>query len=285
MVGDGEAETGALAASWHSNKFINPARDGAVHQALAQILHIQRMARAQPLLQTNSQPLPLPRWPMIVLRTPKGWTGPKQVDGLPTEGHWRSHQVPIANVSTPAHLQTLDDWLRSYRPQELFDADGALRPELAALAPSGARRMGANVHSNGGAFLQGLLLPDLDPHAVAVPEPGASHAEATRVLGHWLREVMQRNLAAANFRLFGPDETASNRLDAVYAVTGKVWLAEVRPADTDLSADGRVMEVLSEHAAVARHAATTQRHKAYICEHGDDLPEILQWRWAPNRRN
>ena len=335
VVGDGEAETGALAASWHSNKFINPARDGAVlpilhlngykianpavlarigdeallqllrgyghepivvagddpdlvhqtlaaamDQALAQIQAIQQAARSHGSAGRTAAattgaaaavalppPSSLPRWPMIVLRTPKGWTGPKLVDGLPTEGHWRSHQVPIANVSTPAHLQALDDWLRSYRPHELFDADGALRPELAALAPRGALRMGANVHSNGGALLRDLKLPDFAGRAVAVPAPGATQAEATRVLGHWLRDVMQHNLAAANFRLFGPDETASNRLDAVYQVTGKAWLAELRPGDTDLSPDGRVMEVLSEHLCQGwlEGYLLTGRHGLFSC--------------------
>ena len=345
VVGDGEAETGALAASWHSNKFINPARDGAVlpilhlngykianpallarigdealmqllrgyghepllvagddpesvhqalaaalDQALAQIQHIQRAARSNapadaasarshaptdaasarshaPTDASSAASSALPRWPMIVLRTPKGWTGPKLVDGLPTEGHWRSHQVPIANLSTPAHLQALDDWLRSYRPHELFDASGALRPELAALAPSGALRMGASMHSNGGALLQDLHLPDFAQRAVTVSAPGATQAEATRVLGHWLRDVMQHNLSAANFRLFGPDETASNRLDAVYGVTGKTWLAERHPGDTDLSADGRVMEVLSEHLCQGwlEGYLLTGRHGLFSC--------------------
>ena len=295
IIGDGEAETGALAASWHSNKFLNPARDGAVlpilhlngfkianpallarigrdeltellrgyghephfvegddpapmHQALAasldralaQIQQIQAAARHDGQTQR-------PRWPMIVLRTPKGWTGPKFIDGLAVEGSWRSHQVPIAEVKTAEHLHLLEDWLGSYRPQELFDAQGRLRAELAALAPTGPHRMGANPHANGGALLRPLALPHFPDYAVALPAPGAVRAEATRVLGGYLRDVMKQNLEAANFRLFGPDETASNRLDAVYEVSGKQWMAALQAGDTDLSVDGRVMEVLSEH--------------------------------------
>ena len=298
IVGDGEAETGALAASWHSNKFLNPARDGAVlpilhlngfkianptvlarisrqeltdllrgyghephfvegddpalvHQALAgtmdavlaQIDQIQREARALGESQTPRRP----RWPMIVLRTPKGWTGPKFVDGKAVEGSWRSHQVPIADFKTPEHLQQLEDWLRSYRPEELFDERGKFLDELAALAPTGRRRMGSNPHANGGALLQPLAMPRFHDYAVSVPEPGGVEAEATRVLGKFLRDVMKLNLGMNNFRIFGPDETASNRLEAVFEVSGKQWMADLEEGDDHLSANGRVMEVLSEH--------------------------------------
>jgi xylulose-5-phosphate/fructose-6-phosphate phosphoketolase len=298
IIGDGEAETGALATSWHSNKFLNPARDGAVlpilhlngfkianptilarisrreltdlmhgygyepyfvegheplrmHQKLAMALDdilarikkIQRAARA-----ANAPASTLrPRWPMIVLRTPKGWTGPAVVDGKSVEGTWRSHQVPLVGFADPAHLALLEAWLRSYRPQELFDEAGTFRAEFAELAPTGRRRMGANPHANGGMLLQPLSLPDLRHYALTVRAPGDSVTEATRVLGGFVRDVMARNLEHKNFRLFGPDETASNRLDAVYAVSGKTWLADVVEGDTDLSTDGRVMEVLSEH--------------------------------------
>jgi xylulose-5-phosphate/fructose-6-phosphate phosphoketolase len=294
VVGDGEAETGPLAASWHSNKFLNPVHDGAVlpvlhlngykiaaptvlarigqdelrallggygyaprfvqgsdpaamHQQMAatldevadEIKQIQRRARSE-------RQLGRPRWPMIVLRTPKGWTGPKEVDGLPMEGSFRSHQVPLAELgSKPEHLAQLEAWLRSYRPEELFDESGALRPELAALAPEGERRMGANPHANGGLLLRALEMPDFGDYAVEVPQPGASTSEATRVLGGFLRDVLARN--RESFRLMGPDETASNRLDAVFEVTDRVWEAETLPTDDHLAPDGRVMEVLSEH--------------------------------------
>ena len=330
VVGDGEAETGALAASWHSNKFLNPARDGVVlpilhlngfkianptllarigreeltdlmrgcghephfvegddpalvHQALAgtldrvlaQILEIQRSARAQGVghaAGATSSPAPAPaparpRWPMIVLRTPKGWTGPKFVDGQPVEGTWRAHQVPIAEFRNPEHLVQLEAWLRSYRPQELFDGNGKFRSELAELAPTGHRRMGSNPHANGGGLLQPLSMPHFRDHAVAVPNPGSVKAEATRVLGNFLRDVMKRNLAQQNFRLFGPDETASNRLDAVFEVTGKAWMAEVEGVDLNLSADGRVMEVLSEHLCQGwlEGYLLTGRHGLFSC--------------------
>ena len=318
IVGDGEAETGALAASWHSNKFLNPARDGAVlpilhlngykianptllarisrqeltdllrgyghephfvegddpatvHQSLAgtldtilaQIRDIQRSARAT----GQSRRLERPRWPMIVFRTPKGWTGPKVVDGKPVEGTWRAHQVPIADVSNPVHLAQLEDWLKSYRAHELFDAEGRFRDELAALAPTGQRRMGANPHANGGECLQPLSMPSFHDYAVTVPAPGGVRAEATRVLGNLLRDVMKLNLEASNFRLFGPDETASNRLDAVYAVSGKAWMADVDDVDIDLSADGRVMEVLSEHLCEGwlEGYLLTGRHGLFSC--------------------
>jgi len=296
VVGDGEAETGALAASWHSNKFLNPARDGAVlpilhlngykiagptvlaridedelealfvgygykphivagddpetmHRlmaatldtVLAEIRDIQEKAR-------SGGDTTRPRWPMIVLKTPKGWTGPKTVDGKPVEGTFRAHQVPFAEVRTnPGHLKLLEDWMRSYRPEELFDAGGRLRGEFAALAPEGDRRMGANPHANGGLLLKDLILPDFRDHAVAVPTPGSVDAEATRVMGTFLRDVMALNAGAANFRVFGPDETASNRLGALFEVTGRTSVATILEGDDHVSRDGRVMEVLSEH--------------------------------------
>jgi xylulose-5-phosphate/fructose-6-phosphate phosphoketolase len=189
-----------------------------------------------------------PRWPMIILRTPKGWTGPKTVDGLKTEDSWRSHQVPFAEMATkPGHVTLLADWMQSYKPQELFDNTGKLRQPLAALAPHGTRRMGANPHANGGLLLKDLRMPDFRQYAVEVPTPGTVVAEATRVLGHFLRDIMQLNLEARNFRVFGPDETASNRLSALFEVTDRTWVADTIPEDEHLSADGRVMEILSEH--------------------------------------
>ncbi|MGY4567179.1 xylulose-5-phosphate/fructose-6-phosphate phosphoketolase [Bradyrhizobium sp. USDA 3256] len=297
VVGDGEAETGPLAASWHSNKFLNPVHDGAVlpilhlngykianptvlgrmsdeeirslfigygygplfvegdepaamhrlmaatiDRALAGILAIQRGAREA------SSRFQRPRWPMIVLRSPKGWTGPKEVDGLKVEGFWRAHQVPIADPrSNPEHLKLLERWMRSYEPEMLFDADGRLAPELQALAPAGDRRMGANPHANGGLLKRELKLPDFRAHAVEVPAPGAVVAEATRELGKFLREAVKLNAGARNFRIMGPDETASNRLDAVFEATERVWMEGIEPYDVHLAHDGRVMEVLSEH--------------------------------------
>ena len=298
VVGDGEAETGPLAASWHSNKFLNPATDGAVlpvlhlngykianptvlaripeselvalfegygwrpilvtggfdgedpanvHQRLAaalddaldEIREIQRAAR-------DGDEVGRPTWPMLILRTPKGWTGPKAVDGKKTEDSWRSHQVPMSSVrDSSAHVRQLEEWLRSYRPEELFDDEGRLVPELRALAPEGERRMSANPHANGGALMHDLVLPDFRDYAVEVASPATSTSEATRVLGGFLRDVVSRN--PQNFRLFGPDETASNRLGDVFSVTDRTWLAEVEPDDEGLSPDGRVMEILSEH--------------------------------------
>jgi len=318
VVGDGEAETGALAASWHSNKFINPARDGAVvpilhlngfkianptilarisreeltdllrgygyephfvegsdpdvmHQTLAgtldtilaEIRGIQSTARARGPSETVARP----RWPMIVFRTPKGWTGPKFVDGLPVEGTWRAHQVPIADFKKPEHLKQLEDWMRSYRPQELFDDCGKLREEFAAIAPTGHRRMGFNPHANGGELLEPLSMPHFHAYAVPVLKPGSGRAEATRVLGSFLRDVMKCNLDSKNFRLFGPDETASNRLEAVFAVSGKEWMAETVANDTDLSQTGRVMEVLSEHLCEGwlEGYLLTGRHGLFSC--------------------
>ncbi len=294
VVGDGEAETGPLAASWHSNKFLNPVRDGAVlpvlhlngykiasptvlaripehelrsllegygyaprfvedsdpgamHQLMAATLDevADEIAQIHDRARSHGQ-LDRPRWPMIVLRTPKGWTGPKVVDGLPAEGSFRSHQVPLADLaSKPEHLRQLEEWLRSYKPEELFDDDGALRPELAALAPEGERRMGANPHANGGQLLRELEMPDFREHAVEVPRPGAGTTEATRVLGGLLRDVIRRN--PDSFRIVGPDETASNRLGAVFEATDRVWEARTLASDDHLADDGRVMEVLSEH--------------------------------------
>ncbi|MDF3339809.1 phosphoketolase family protein [Mycolicibacterium septicum] len=294
VVGDGEAETGPLAASWHSNKFLNPVVDGAVlpilhlngykianptvlsripaeeleslfygygyrpitvtgddpdnvHQQLAaamdeafdQIAAIQRAARL------DGEP-GRPLWPMIILRTPKGWTGPHEVDGKLVEGTWRSHQVPLSETRTnPSHMAQLETWLRSYRPEELFDATGALRPDLRALAPAGTRRMSANPHANGGLLLRDLDLPDFTDYAVTVERPATETAEATRVLGTFLRDVIADN--PDRFRLMGPDETASNRLAAVFEKTDKAWQAEILPVDENLAPDGRVMEVLSEH--------------------------------------
>jgi xylulose-5-phosphate/fructose-6-phosphate phosphoketolase len=283
VVGDGEAETGPLATSWHSNKFLNPIRDGAV----LPILHLNGYKIANPTLLARIPEEELralmvgygyePRFvegsdpaemhpamaaaledaadaiaagarPMIVLRTPKGWTGPKIVDDQPAEGSYRSHQVPLAKLAdNPQHLAQLEEWLRSYRPEELFDEGGALRPELGALAPEGERRMGANPHANGGLLRRELELPDFRDYAVEVPNPAETSSEATRVLGGYLRDVMKLNAFASNFRLFGPDETRSNRLDAVFDVTDRAWTAAVLPTDDHLSPDGRVVEVLSEH--------------------------------------
>jgi len=298
VIGDGEAETGALAASWHSNKFLDPVRDGAVlpvlhlngykianptvlaripeaelrsllegygyaprfvegsdpkvmHALMARTLEevADEIAGIQRAARDGREPsAERPRWPMIVLRTPKGWTGPKFVDGLPAEGSFRSHQVPLANLATnPEHLKQLEQWMRSYRPDELFDEAGALIPELAALAPAGDRRMGANPHANGGKLLRDLELPDFQAYGVPVSAPARTSSEATRVLGGFLRDVMRLNADYANFRLFGPDETASNRLDSVFEATDRTWEAELLPSDDHLARDGRVMEVLSEH--------------------------------------
>jgi xylulose-5-phosphate/fructose-6-phosphate phosphoketolase len=316
VVGDGEAETGPLAASWHSNKFLDPVGDGAVlpilhlngykianptilaripsdeleslmrghghrplfvegsdpdtmHHAMAaalaealdEIAAIQRSAR-----EGGSRRRAL--WPMIVLRSPKGWTGPAEVDGLPAEGSWRSHQVPLSALAErPEHLAQLEAWLRSYRPQELFDAAGAPIAEIAALAPRPDRRMSASPHANGGALMRPLTLPDFRDHAVDVPVPGALIAEATRVLGEFLRDVLLANAAHRNFRIFGPDETASNRLGAVFEATDRVWQAERLPGDDHLATQGRVMEVLSEHLCQGwlEGYLLTGRHGLFSC--------------------
>jgi len=314
VIGDGEAETGPLAASWHANKFLDPVSDGAVlpilhlngwkianptvlsriprdelldlvrgyghrpivvegddpavmHQQMAAALddaldgiaEIQRAARAG---KTEGRP----PWPAIVLITPKGWTGPATVDGIPVEGTWRSHQVPLAEVRTnPTHLQQLQDWLRSYRPEELFTADGSLRPDLAALAPAGARRMSANPHANGGLLLRDLELPDFRNYAVQVPHPAAEFAEATRVLGGWLRDVVRAN--PESFRVLAPDELVSNRLSPVLEATDRVWQGEIRDGDDHLAPTGRVMEVLSEHLCqgLLEGYLLTGRHGLFTC--------------------
>jgi xylulose-5-phosphate/fructose-6-phosphate phosphoketolase len=296
VIGDGEAETGPLAASWHSNKFTNPARDGAV----IPVLHLNGykiagptvLARIpekelrellagygyQPIFVAGDEPAPVHEAlaaafdsaiaeirliqhearsggfrerrpaPMIVLRTPKGWTGPKIVDGKPVEGTFRSHQVPLnVSASHPEHLRALEEWMKSYRPEELFDERGSPRAELAELAPKGERRMGANPHANGGLLLRPLTLPDFRNYAIDVPRPGATGAEATRVMGDLLRDVMRLNHDAKNFRVMGPDETSSNRLDAIFEVTDRMSTERILPTDEHVSHDGRVMEVLSEH--------------------------------------
>ncbi|GAB6067793.1 phosphoketolase family protein [Methylothermus subterraneus] len=296
VIGDGEAETGPLAAAWHSNKFLNPKTDGAVlpilhlngykianptvlaripkeelhrllqgygykpyfvegqdpalvhqafaaalDQALLAILAIQRQAR-------SGGQVARPLWPLIVLKTPKGWTGPKTVDGQAVENHWRSHQVPLSDLHQhPERLAQLETWLRSYRPEELFDERGSLRPELRAQVPKGEKRLGANPHANGGVLLKDLRLPDFTAYAVPVPKPGATQAEATREMGKFLRDVIRQNADLKNFRLLGPDEIASNRLDAVFEATDRVWLGERLGGDEHLSPEGRVMEILSEH--------------------------------------
>ena len=316
VIGDGEAETGALAASWHSNKFLNPARDGAVlpilhlngykiagptvlariaeseltalmhgygfepfyvrgeharpmhelmantlDQVVARIHSIQRDARERGVTAR-------PRWPMIVLASPKGWTGPASVDGKPAEGSFRSHQVPLAGLAeNPVHFRQLEEWMRSYRPEELFDGDGALRAELAELAPRGNRRMSANPHANGGLLLRDLDLPDIRDYAITVDRPGAVDGEATRVLGKLLRDTMRLNEQSVNFRIMGPDETTSNRLDALFEATDRVSLADILPTDDHVSRDGRVMEVLSEQMCQGwlEGYLLTGRHGLFSC--------------------
>ncbi len=296
VVGDGEAETGPLATSWHANKFLNAARDGAV----LPILHLNGYKIANPTLLGRMDDKELtqlftgygyrpyfvegrepeamhqkmahtldtivgeirsiqaaarggissgvPAWPMIILRTPKGWTGPKFVDGKPVENTWRAHQVPVADfASHPGHLKILEDWMKSYHAEELFDASGKLVAELAELAPKGDRRMGANPHANGGLLLRDLAMPDFRQYAVSVAKPGIEIAEATRVLGGFLRDVMKLNADSKNFRVFGPDETASNRLEALYETTDKIFMEPLLATDEHLSKTGRVIEVLSEH--------------------------------------
>jgi len=296
VIGDGEAETGPLATSWHSNKFLNPARDGAVlpilhlndakiagptvlarlphdeldalmrgyghtpyyvegddpmemHQKMAAtmdqvIAHINQIQKDARTNGVKNRPL----WPMIVLRSPKGWTGPKMVDGKQIEGTYRAHQVPVAELAKiPAHLKILEEWMRSYKPEELFDKNGKFLPELAELAPKGARRMGANPHANGGILLRDLRLPDFRDYAVNVPQPGMVELESTSVQGQFIRDVIKLNAEANNFRVFSPDETASNRWGAVFDVTDRCSMAEIKPGDNQVSQDGRIMEMLSEH--------------------------------------
>jgi xylulose-5-phosphate/fructose-6-phosphate phosphoketolase len=301
VVGDGEAETGPAATSWHSNKFLNPQTDGAVLPILHlngfkianptilarlpedELLSLFRGYGYEPMIVAGDDPMPVhkqmaetldsayekiraiqegarsgasytpdaagrPRWPMIILRTPKGWTGPKVVDGKKIEGTWRAHQVPLEGMrDNPDHLRLLEEWMRSYKPEELFDEQGKLRRELADIAPKGKLRMGMNVHANGGLLLEALELPAFEDYGVAIKEPGTTEAEATRVLGGYLRDVMRANLKSRNFRVFGPDETASNRLEALYEVVPKRWDALYEDVDENLGLDGRVMEVLSEH--------------------------------------
>jgi xylulose-5-phosphate/fructose-6-phosphate phosphoketolase len=316
VVGDGEAETGPLATSWHSNKFLSPSHDGAVlpilhlngykianptvlarisreelenlffgygykpywiegsepehmHQMMAatldsvitEIQTIQKEAR-------NGSVVKRPRWPMIVLKTPKGWTGPKEVDGLKVEGFWRSHQVPIADMGkNPDHVRLLEEWMKSYKPEELFDEKGRLIPELRELAPKGELRMGANPHANGGILLKDLKMPDFREYAVDVPKPGQVRAEATRVMGRFMRDVMKLNMENRNFRVFGPDETSSNRLDALFEVTDRAWVAETVSYDEHLSPEGRVMEILSEHTCQGwlEGYILTGRHGFFAC--------------------
>ncbi len=316
VVGDGEAETGPLATSWHAHRFLNPASDGAVlpilhlngwkianpavlarigdeeldallrgygyeplyvsgHEpgfmhpkmaatldaAIGQIRAIQDAAR-------SGAPPPGARWPMIVLRSPKGWTGPAVVDRLPVEGTWRAHQVPLAEVRTnPAHLRQLEEWLRSYRPEELFSAEGNPLPDLLTMVPPGERRLGATPHANGGLLLRDLDLPDFRDYAVPLSSPGARTSEPTRILGAFLRDIFKRNDAARNFRIVGPDETESNRLTAVLEVTGKTWEEATLAVDVNLAADGRVMEILSEHTCQGwlEGYLLTGRHGLFSC--------------------
>ena len=314
VIGDGEAETGPLAASWHGNKFLNPASDGAV----LPILHLNgykianptvlaRMPREElvsllrgygyaPIFVEGEDPEPMhqkmaaaldeafaaikaiqqdarndgaverPIWPMIVLRSPKGWTGPKTVDGKKAEGFWRSHQVPFT-MEKPEHLGLLEEWLRSYRPEELFDDAGRLQPDIAAMAPVGEKRMSANPHANGGVLKRPLRLPDFTQYAVEVKRPGASDAETTRISGVFLRDVMRDNMEHRNFRVFGPDETASNRLQDVFTVSDRTWNEEIFPYDDHLSPDGRVMEILSEHTCQGwlEGYLLTGRHGFFSC--------------------
>jgi xylulose-5-phosphate/fructose-6-phosphate phosphoketolase len=316
VVGDGEAETGPLAASWHSNKFLNPMRDGAVlpilhlngykinnptvlgrmgddelanlfrgygyhpyfvegsepdamHQAMAATLDAMadEIAGIQSKARKEGKAF-LPAWPMLVMRTLKGWTGPKQVDGVQVEGTYRAHQVPLAETrDNPEHLKMLEAWMKSYHAEELFDADGRLIAELAALAPEGERRMGANPHANGGLLLRDLVMPDFRSYAVKFAKPGTSTAEATRVLGTFLRDVMRQNAATRNFRVMGPDETASNRLGALFEVTDKTFMEPILPTDDHLGTGGRVMEVLSEHLCQGwlEGYLLTGRHGLFSC--------------------
>jgi xylulose-5-phosphate/fructose-6-phosphate phosphoketolase len=249
--------------------FVEGDEPGAMHAKMAATLDgvLDRIAAIQREARSGGTTA-RPRWPMIVLVTPKGWTGPKEVDRKPAEGSWRSHQVPFSDVVTnPAHLRLLEQWMRSYRPEELFDAEGCLVPELRALAPQGSRRMGANPAANGGTVLRDLRLPDYHAYALEVPRPGAATGEATRVMGGFLRDVMQMNRDARNFRVFGPDETASNRLGALFEVTDRTWMARTLPTDEHLARDGRVMEILSEHTCQGwlEGYLLTGRHGLFSC--------------------
>jgi xylulose-5-phosphate/fructose-6-phosphate phosphoketolase len=316
IVGDGEAETGPCATSWHANKFLNAATDGAVlpilhlngykianptilarisedelmslfrgygytpyllegddpavmHQKMATVL--DKIVAEIKVIQASARVgknTDRPRWPMLILRTPKGWTGPKFVDGKPVEGTWRAHQVPVSELrEKPEHLKILEDWMHSYKAEELFDAEGGLSPSLVDLPPKGRRRMGMNPHANGGLLLEPLRLPHFREYAVKITTPGSPETEATRILGQYLRDVMTMNLGAKNFRVFGPDETASNRLDAILDVTGKTWEAACLPVDEHLAIDGRVMEILSEHMCQGwlEGYLLTGRHGLFSC--------------------
>ncbi len=316
VVGDGEAETGPLATSWHSNKFLNPIHDGAVlpilhlngykianptilsrisdeelkslftgygykpyfvegsdpkpmHKMMAETLDtvVNEIRKIQEEARTKGRAL-LPTWPMIILRTPKGWTGPKKVDGKKTEGFWRSHQVPLAEMAKkPSHVKLLEKWMKSYKPKELFDDNGRLIPELAELAPTGDRRMGANPHANGGILLKDLQMPDFQHYAIKIPKPGQGFAEATRVMGEFLRDVMKLNNESRNFRVMGPDETASNRLTALFETTNRTWMEKTIPEDENLAPDGWVMEILSEHTCQGwlEGYILTGRHGLFSC--------------------
>jgi xylulose-5-phosphate/fructose-6-phosphate phosphoketolase len=316
VVGDGEAETGPLATAWHSNKFLDPVRDGAVlpilhlngykianptvlarishheleslfigygykpyfvegsdpetmHQLMAATLDtvIQEIKQIQADARTNGF-TQRPQWPLIILRSPKGWTGPKEVDGKKTENYWRSHQVPFADMaSQPEHVTLLESWMKSYKPEELFDANGRFISELAELAPQGDRRMGANPHANGGVLLRDLKMPNFQDYAIDIPKPGTIAVEATRVMGYFLRDVMKLNRDSRNFRVMGPDETNSNRLNALFEVTNRAWVAETLPEDDHLSPDGQVMEILSEHTCQGwlEGYLLTGRHGLFSC--------------------
>ena len=296
VVGDGEAETGPLATSWHSNKFLNPAKDGAVlpilhlngykianpcvlarisHEELDQLFRgygytpifveghepakmhrlmaaaldqaLDQIREAQDAARNNGSS-ERPRWPMIILRSPKGWTCPKEIDGKRAEGFWRSHQVPMGEMhENPQHIKILEKWMKSYKPEELFDENGRFKAEFAEIAPEGTRRMSANPHANGGLVLRDLRMPDFRKYAIDVKKPGATDAEATRIMGKFLRDVMKLNMQSKNFRLFSPDENNSNRWQDVLDVTNRAWMAERFDYDDHLAPDGRVMEMLSEH--------------------------------------
>ncbi len=249
--------------------FVEGDQPEAMHQAMASAFEeaFASIDRIQKAARQGSGTHERPVWPMVVLRSPKGWTGPKTVDGLKTEGFWRSHQVPFSDMTKPGHLKLLEDWLKSYRPEELFDGNGTLRPEIAALAPAGERRMSANLHANGGALKRPLRLPDFGDYAVPVPAPGQSDAQATLQAGTFLRDVMRQNMANRNFRIFGPDETASNRLQAVFEATDRAWQAQTIPEDDHLARDGRVMEILSEHTCQGwlEGYLLTGRHGFFSC--------------------